>query len=164
MPLLGYLDNDPSHTLKSGTRVDLPLWLAEMLAVSSPSSTKSLVSLHLPAALDSRVVNALKADPTSVDLRALAQHFYGLGSRLLELLEEEELCDVLMDSWKKRAVEIQDQAGNLGGGKRSGGGGIGNDRGHEFLTGLDESERGLFRASHDGARGMKSWMSEVKKS
>jgi GINS complex subunit 3 len=135
-----------------------------MLAVSSPSSNKSLVSLHLPSSLAPRVVNALKADPKSIDLRALAQHFYGLGSRLLELLEEEELCDVLMESWKKRAVEIQDQAGNLGGGKKGGGRGVGNDRGHEFLTGLDESERALFRASHDGARGMKSWVSEVKKS
>lgn len=80
----------------------------------------------------------------------------------MELLEEEELCDVLMESWRKRAVEIQDQAGNLGGGGK--GGGVGNDRGHEFLSGLDEGERVLFRASHDGARGMKSWMSEVKKS
>lgn len=163
VPQLGYLDNNPTHTLRSGTRVDLPLWLAEMLAVSSPSSTKSLVSLHLPPALTPRVVNALKADSKSVDLRALAQHFYGLGTRLLELLEEEELCDVLMESWRQRAVEIQDQAGNLGGGKR-GGGGVGNDRGHDFLTGLDESERALFRASHDGARAMKTWMGDVKKS
>lgn len=135
-----------------------------MLAVTSPTSSKSLVSLHLPSSLSPRVVNALKADPKSVDLRALAQHFYGLGVRLLELLEEEELCDVLMESWRSRAVEIQDAAGNMGSGQRGGGGGVGNDRGHEFLGGLDEQERVLFRASHDGAKGMRSWMGEVKKS
>lgn len=97
-----------------------------------------------------------------MDLRALAQHFYGLGSRLLELLEEDDVCDVLMDSWKQRAVEIQDAAGNVG--TNRGGGGVGNDKGHEFLGGLDEGERGLFRSSHDSAKAMKNWMGDVKKS
>jgi GINS complex subunit 3 len=40
-------------------------------------------------------MNALKADPRSVDLRALAPHFYSLSERVLELFEEEEMVDVL---------------------------------------------------------------------
>ncbi|TVY12519.1 DNA replication complex GINS protein psf3, partial [Lachnellula arida] len=60
VPSLGYLDNNPGHALKRGTRVDLPLWLAELLAVSSPSSNKSLVTLDLPPSLSPRVMNALK--------------------------------------------------------------------------------------------------------
>lgn len=162
VPALGYLDNNASHTLKSGTRVELPLWLAEMLAVSSPSSTKALVTLDLPPSLSPRVMNALKADPKSVDLRALAQHFYGLGSRILELFEEEEVCDVLMESFRKRAAEIQDHASNAGQSQRTVGGGVGND-GVEFLRGLDEAERGLFRASHDSSKAIRVWMGEIKK-
>ena len=81
-----------------------------MLAVSSTASSttpsKSLVTLDLPPSLAPRVMNALKADPKSVDLRALAQHFYGLGERILELFEEDEVCNVLMGSWRKRAAEI----------------------------------------------------------
>lgn len=42
VPNLGYLDNNAGHALKSGTRLDLPLWLAEMLAVSSPNASKTL--------------------------------------------------------------------------------------------------------------------------
>lgn len=42
-------------------------------------------------------MNALKADPRTVDLRALAPHFYSLSERLLELFEEEEMVDVLTD-------------------------------------------------------------------
>lgn len=42
-------------------------------------------------------MNALKADPRTVDLRSLAPHFYSLGERILELFEEEELVDVLME-------------------------------------------------------------------
>jgi hypothetical protein len=32
-----------------------------------------------------------------VDLRSLAPHFYGLGARILELFEEEEMVEVLSD-------------------------------------------------------------------
>ncbi len=43
------------------------------------------------------VINALKADPRTVDLRALVPHFYSLGTRILDLFEEEEIVDVLVD-------------------------------------------------------------------
>jgi GINS complex subunit 3 len=166
VPGLGYLDNNTGHTLKSGTRVDLPLWLGEMLAVSSPSASKSLVTLDLPPCLSPRVMNALKADPKSVDLRAQAQHFYSLGARILELFEEDEILDVLTESFRIRAAEIGDHAANAGSGSRaaSGGGGVGvGTDGVEFLRGLDETERSLFRVAHDSAKTMRTWIGDVKK-
>jgi hypothetical protein len=42
-------------------------------------------------------MNALKADPRTVDLRSLAPHFYRLGVRILELFEEEEMVDILIE-------------------------------------------------------------------
>jgi len=83
--------------MKQGTRVSLPLWLGEMLAVGQRLGTSPLVTLDLPPALSQRVLNALKADPKTVDLRALALHFYGLGARILELFEEDEMVEVLTD-------------------------------------------------------------------
>ena len=53
--------------------------------------TSRLVTLDMPDALSERVMNALKADPRTVDLRALAPHFYHLSERILELFEEEEM-------------------------------------------------------------------------
>lgn len=44
-------------------------------------------------------MNALKADPRTVDLRSLAPHFYSLSERILELFEEEELVEVLSNVW-----------------------------------------------------------------
>jgi hypothetical protein len=64
---------------------------------SQSLNTSSLVTLDPPSALSPRVLNALKADPRTVDLRALAPHFYGLGARILELFEEEEMIEVLSD-------------------------------------------------------------------
>ena len=75
--------------------MELPLWLAEMLAVSNPSGNSSLATLDLPQALSQRVMNALKADPKTVDIRAQAQHFYNIGARMLELFEEEDMVDIL---------------------------------------------------------------------
>lgn len=62
---------------------------------SARLGTSRLVSLDLPSALSERVMNALKAEPRTVDLRALAPHFYNLSERILELFEEEEMVDVL---------------------------------------------------------------------
>lgn len=116
VPNMGYLQGNPGEDvcvspissdiptqtdllsqIKQGSKVELPLWLAEMLAVSNPSGNSSLATLDLPQALSQRVMNALKADPKTVDLRAQAQHFYNIGARMLELFEEEEMVDILTD-------------------------------------------------------------------
>lgn len=59
------------------------------------------MTIDSPSALSPRVLNALKADPRTVDLRALAPHFYNLGARISELFEEEEqeeeMIEVLSD-------------------------------------------------------------------
>jgi GINS complex subunit 3 len=83
--------------IKEGTKLELPLWLAEMLAVSQTQAGTSTLSLDLPHSLSPRVLNALKADPRTLDLRALAPHFYALGARMLELFEEDEVSEVLTD-------------------------------------------------------------------
>jgi GINS complex subunit 3 len=74
--------------------------------------------------------------------------------------------DVLTETFRVRAVEIGDHAKNAGGRGAAGvigvGGGVGTE-GVEFLRGLDEWERGLFRVAHDSARAMRIWMGEVKK-
>lgn len=51
---------------------------------------------------------------------------------MLELFEEDDLVDVLSDSFKKRAKEIADQAHNPRGAL---------GEGADFLRGLDEQER-----------------------
>lgn len=59
--------------------------------------TSTVVNLDLPASIAPRVLNALKADARTVDLRTLAAHFYELAARVLDLFEEEEIVDVLSE-------------------------------------------------------------------
>lgn len=116
---------------------------------SQSLNTSSLVTLDPPSALSPRVLNALKADPRTVDLRALAPHFYDLGARILELFEEEEMIEVLsevricstsrcdsladfIETFKARAAVIADQAHNPRGAL---------GEGADFMRGLDENER-----------------------
>jgi len=154
VPGLGYLSGNIGGDIKAGTKVELPLWLGEMLAVSQPAGVTALATLDLPSALSQRVLNALKADPRTVDIRAQAQHFYAIGTRMLELFEEEELVEVLTDTFRKRAAEIADQAHN----SRSA---LGD--GAEFMRGLDETERRLFHAAHDNSNAVKKWFDTSSK-
>ncbi|KEZ40733.1 DNA replication complex GINS protein PSF3 [Scedosporium apiospermum] len=159
VPDLGHLDNNPSQPLKSGTNLTLPLWLAEMLAISSTGEdAKPPVTMSPPAALSTEVVQALKADPRAVPLRDQSAHFYGLGTRMLDLFEDKELAEVLRKTFVVRAAEVGLHAGKVGDDVPVGG------AGEEFLRGLDEWERGLFRKAHEGAKGTKEWMENVKKS
>ncbi|KAL8369979.1 hypothetical protein RB595_000373 [Gaeumannomyces hyphopodioides] len=186
VPELGYLDNSPSHALKAGTRVNLPLWLAEMLALANTSdpddprgAASSFVSLNLPAPLADEVVQALKADPRSVPLRDRSPHFYALAVRILDLFEERDLAAVLRRSFVVRASDVGLHARKAGGASAAaaagGGGGAagakkeeGSNVGlggvsEEFLRGLDEWERALFRMAHDGTKAGHEWMDGVKR-
>ncbi|KAF1991961.1 DNA replication complex GINS protein PSF3 [Aulographum hederae CBS 113979] len=154
VPGLGYIDGNEGGDMKQGTKVELPLWLGEMLAVSQNISSSPLITLDLPTALAPRVLNALKADPRTVDLRALAPHFYALSARMLELFEDDELVEVLTETFKARSASIADQAHNPRGALGDGA---------DFLRGLDENERQLFRAAHDSSKAVKAWMADLKK-
>ncbi|KAI9892763.1 MAG: DNA replication protein [Vezdaea aestivalis] len=138
--------------------------IPNLVSLTSNSShhlgTQKLVNLDIPSALSSRVVNALKANPRTVDLRALAPHFYSLVIGFLDTAEEEEgdyeeqIVAVLSETFKKRAAEIADHAHNPRGAL---------GEGAEFLRGLDEEERLLFRAAHDSAKAIRKWMGEMKR-
>ncbi|KXX79379.1 DNA replication complex GINS protein psf3 [Madurella mycetomatis] len=174
IPDLGYLDNTPNQPLKAGTKVNLPLWLAEMLAIANTGDLegRSFVTFDLPPALGNDVVQALKADPRAVPLRDQSAHFYGLATHMMELSEEQELGAVLRKTFVTRATEIALHARKVGGiahkakgkGPAEEGSNLGlGGAGEEFLRGLDEWERKLFRKAHDGAKAGKEWMEGIKK-
>lgn len=141
-----------------------------MLAIANTGDIegKSFVTFDLPPALGNDVVQALKADPRAVPLRDQSAHFYGLATHMMELSEEKELAAALRKTFVTRASEIALHARKVGGvghkvktdeGSNLGVGGAG----EEFLRGLDEWERKLFRKAHEGAKAGKEWMEGIKK-
>ena len=81
--------------IQKGAQLALPLWLAGYLAVQSFGT--SVLSMDLPTSISPRVLNALKANPKTVDLSAQAPHFYELAARALDLFEEDEIVDILTE-------------------------------------------------------------------
>lgn len=94
-----------------------------------------MLTIDLPPSLSPRVLNALKADPKTVDLRSLEVHFFQGAARILELLEEEVVGEVVAGAFLRRAKEVGDCAGRVGATPTQGGG-------EGFLRGLEEWERG----------------------
>ena len=157
-PELGHLDSSSSSGLKPGTPLSLPLWLAEMLALATTGDeAKAPLSLNLPACLSPRVANALEADPRAVALRDQSAHFYGLGARMLDLFDERDLAAVLRRAFVLRAADVGLHA------RKADETGVGAAAADDFLRGLDEWERALFRRGHEGVRAMREWMDKVKK-
>ncbi|KAI9155440.1 GINS complex protein [Paramyrothecium foliicola] len=155
VPYLGHLDNSTTG-LKPGTQLSLPLWLAEMLALAaSGEDARAPLTLNLPPCLSEAVVAALKADPRAVALRDQSPHFYGVGVRMLDLFDEREIGAVLRRTFVVRAADVALHA-------RKADEGVGG-QGQEFLRGLDEWERGLFRRGHEGVKSAKEWNEKVKK-
>ena len=75
--------------------MNLPLWLGGYIAVQRFGDP--VLSIDLPASLAPRVLNALKANPRTVDLRSLAPHYYDLAARALDLFDEDDIVDVLAE-------------------------------------------------------------------
>lgn len=155
-PELGHLESSSSAGLKPGTALLLPLWLAEMLALAATGDdAKAPLTLNLPPCLSARVANALEADPRAVALRDQSAHFYAVGARMLDLFDERELGAVLRRAFVVRAADVGLHA------RRADETGVG--AGDEFLRGLDEWERALFRRGHEGVRSAREWMDRVKR-
>lgn len=126
-----------------------------MLAISA-GPDDAPITMSPPAALSTEVIQALKADPRAVPLRDQSAHFYALGARILDLFEDKELAGVLRRTFVGRAADVGVHAGKVGDDSVGG-------SGEEFLRGLEEWERGLFRGAHEGVKGAKEWMENMKK-
>lgn len=96
-PQLAPLNNGTA--VEQGTKLELPLWLGGVLGASEPAGpgTGYLCTVDMPNCLGKRVINALSADPKSVELRQQAQWFYGMGEHMLTLFDDEAVAEVLID-------------------------------------------------------------------
>lgn len=97
VPLLGPLNN--GNPVEQGTRVDLPLWLASILTSSEPAGPGNgyICLIELPASMGKKVINALRADPKSVELRQQAAFWFGMSEHMMILLEDEAVQEVIID-------------------------------------------------------------------
>ncbi|SCU82672.1 LAMI_0C00408g1_1 [Lachancea mirantina] len=158
VPGLGYLEGNAGHPIKKDSKAELPLWLARILAIIGAETVENeeeelpFVELMVPDLFSSRVLNAIKSSPTSLDVHSLSAHFYELAIKWATLFSDRRLVNVLNTMMIERAQEVNNHALSIPADSapalQSG----------TFLLTLDEFEKRIFRDSHTSYKDMKSWM------
>ncbi|KAK6458402.1 uncharacterized protein RJT20DRAFT_126426 [Scheffersomyces xylosifermentans] len=149
VPGLGYLEGNPGKAINKDSKIELPLWLAEILAVcvNLDESGSSFIDLPEPEFLGTKVKNAIKTSPTSVDLHKLLPNYYRLVEKWCTMVPEPELIDIVMTMLKERSFEISNFAGNAN-----------KQINNEFIYTLDEFEKQLFKMTSESNKHMRKWL------
>lgn len=148
VPGLGYLEGNPGKAVEEGTKLELPLWLASTLATCGllENSDQSFVDLLEPDFISAKVLNAIRADPRSVDLHSFMGNYYAVVQKWVALFGDTQLAQTVINMFKERALEIDNYASNSNKLVNS-----------TFLLSLDEWEKKLFRETSDSKKDMKLW-------
>lgn len=151
VPGLGYLEGNPGKLIQNGTKLDLPMWLAEVLAVCSTleNTQETFIELLEPDFIAPKVLNAIRADPKSVDLHSIMGNYYKLCEKWALMFDEKDLIDTILIMLKERAMEIDNFASNATKHVNS-----------PFLLSLDEFEKDLYRITHESKKQMRIWNNE----
>lgn len=171
IPGLGYLENNPGKPVRKNTKLQLPLWLARVLAIvgaeggagdgsgdvsgqggdnvgeagGSSGDGESFVELLTPEMFSVRVMNAIKTDGRSLDLHALSPHFLEVALKWVALFSDHQLGETIYELMLERALLVNNHASSVS----LGSGDLGGAQGRR---GLNESLR-LLQQGHNSLGG-----------
>lgn len=149
VPGLGYLEGNPGKPINEGTKVELPLWLAEQLAhLDAPDGTPFILLLE-PESLNVKVRNAIRTDPVALDVHSILPNYYKMAEKYCSFFSDEELSEIIKQMIKERSLEIYSYANNSSKQMNS-----------RFMLSLDEFEKRLFKLASESNRQMKNWLKE----
>ncbi|KAI7856692.1 putative DNA replication complex GINS protein psf3 [Circinella umbellata] len=134
------------NEIAANSRVELPFWMAKVLAQYRLPNGENLVTIELPRAYGTRVRNSLDASPTSIDFRQVSPYFYQFGTKLYDLIIDDQLPATLEKTFKARLKEIMNIS-------LTGSTNVGQD----FLQKLDETEKELFKAGQESTAESRKW-------
>jgi len=106
-PNLGFLDPSLStEDLPPESKIELPFWAAKVLT----SRNRNYVAPEMPKLYKEAYMEALKADPSVVDLNKLGPHFYQTGLHLttLDLPDSDDVGDTLPKVLQHRLRALTD--------------------------------------------------------
>ncbi|GME68937.1 unnamed protein product [[Candida] boidinii] len=133
VPGLGYLQGQPGKKIKKDSILELPIWLAEILAVCAVNSNgnenqdneededednnnntqSTFLQLIQPDYFSPKIINAIKADSLSLDLHSLLSNYYKIVIKWGWMFNDEELINVISKMLIQRSCEINDLSCSL---------------------------------------------------
>lgn len=111
LPSLGYIDSSSDEEdLKPGTKLELPLWLAQKLHASQ----RPIVNIDIPKVYKEAFREMLEADATAIMLSKWNLHYYELGMKLARISSQEgdRILESLYLAFKSRFRLVMDWAEN----------------------------------------------------
>lgn len=93
-----------SQHIEKGHKFELPLSTAAILA------RLELVTLQLPSIYNATTLTTLKAHPLAVDCRSLHPHYFELGMKLANILEDTNLANILLKAAEVRILALLNYA------------------------------------------------------
>ncbi|EDO34905.1 predicted protein [Nematostella vectensis] len=142
---LGFLDpSSEGDHLHSGSKLELPLWLARELC----SRRRKIVSVEIPKGYKESYREILKADANVVDLHRLGPYFYEIGTKLMhfEYDENPQIVKAIQETFIKRFRKIMDSSQNAP-----------NEDSTSLTSKLDHLERQLFEKGKKGIKEFLQW-------
>ncbi|KAF5300888.1 hypothetical protein FQR65_LT09051, partial [Abscondita terminalis] len=142
VPKLGKLNPAAEENdIKPGTKLELPLWLAEPIS----SGRQPLISVDLPKTYRETHREILKADAVAVDLYKFGNNFYELGLYVSHLDPTGDVLKVLLHTFQTRFTQLMDLTENV-------------VLDPTVQNRLDMLERSLFRDGHAGKMLLDNWL------
>ncbi|OBA15149.1 uncharacterized protein OGAPODRAFT_101621 [Ogataea polymorpha] len=159
IPGLGYLNGEPGRPIKENVRLELPIWLAEILAICSISNSSeyeendeyretTFLKLLEPEFFSPVFLNFIKSDALRLNLNPY-MFYYRIVTKWSNMFGDAELVELISKALVDRASELNDLSFKLN--DHFTGGNL------EFMNNLDSYEKQLFKNSHKSYKDLKMW-------
>ncbi|KAH8741620.1 hypothetical protein FG386_003594 [Cryptosporidium ryanae] len=84
----------------AGEKLKLPTWLAMEL------QHRGFVEINTPDFLSSKMSDALKTDPYSIDLNIVTPYFFQISVILSNIFQDDSFLSILLDSFRSRLEKL----------------------------------------------------------
>ncbi|KAG8190256.1 hypothetical protein JTE90_001340 [Oedothorax gibbosus] len=142
---LGFLDPSSGDTdLAQGTKLEIPLWMAQAL------QSRRIISTEVPRVYREAYRHILNADASVVNLNKMGPYFYHFGLYLLRFThhDSEDIGRMLNQSFRNRFRKLMDTSQNSM-----------EEDGIMLTANLDRTEVALFNVGHKSLLDLKNWQS-----
>lgn len=138
---VGLFDSsDEANKVESGTKVELPFWLARELHL------RQAVSVNVPPCFNKKTREEIGADAAHVDLRNRSPYFYELGCKMVPLIGDKTIGSLLLVAFQTRFKDVLIKAHTTAPAVTP-----------NFLSVLTNEETKLYEAAQSSTAAFKKW-------
>ncbi|KAL5170983.1 DNA replication complex GINS protein PSF3 [Glycine soja] len=134
------IDPSSSILIETGSKVELPFWLAHELQL------RQAVSVNVPPCFNQKTRQELHADSAGVDLRSRCPFFYEFGCKIAPIVGDRTIGFLLLTAFKSRYKEILTKAHT-----------VAFAPGSKFWTILTKEEIYLYETAQSAMASFKKW-------